>query len=234
MAAAPIQTATTRRPSATTQRNSAVSLTELSEALSETVSDPPPAQLGPLLWGIKEQHLDLRSFCLAVRVMIGPGVLQSAIERVGAKKASTRSRELWQRALWFARMGAVFLALHEQCKASASSAVLSTLTPDIRTAASEYPLPPSKRMSLREASLLLTGVCSSSTMVNSDDSDNTLRESTSVRNKRERGLSYDGLMSPQQTKRASFASSRHSLAALECDGMDALVAVASVAMAVSV
>ena len=46
-----------------------VSLAELTEALLETVKQQKtPAQLGPLLWGLKARKLTLQDFCHAVRV----------------------------------------------------------------------------------------------------------------------------------------------------------------------
>lgn len=90
-----------------------VSLAELTEALLETVKQQKtPAQLGPLLWGLKARKLTLQDFCHAVRVTLGQGVLMSAIGKVAQKKASQRMRSLWRRALAFAIMSTAWLELH--------------------------------------------------------------------------------------------------------------------------
>ena len=90
-----------------------VSLAELTEALLETVKQQEaPAQLGPLLWGLKARKLTLQDFCHAVRVTLGQGVLMSAIGKVAQKKASQRMRSLWRRALAFAIMSTAWLELH--------------------------------------------------------------------------------------------------------------------------
>jgi len=222
---------------ATSQRTSTVSLTELSEALNDTVSElanPPPPQLAPLLWGLKEKQLDLQNFCRAVRITLGAGVLSRMVERVGMKKASKRFRELWQRALGFARIGAVFIALHARCKAPASPVMRLISPPGIRSLVSDQRLPPSKRMSLREVRLRRSDVADLA-----ENSGSSLAENSGMmNNKRGRGLASDALALPPQTKRTSFASSRHSLAewrtGVETSGIDALAAVASMAVEVPV
>ncbi len=165
-----------------------VSLTELSEALQETITQAAPAPtereaLGPLLWGLKARQLNLQDFCRAVRVTLGQGVLMSAIGKVAQKKASQRMRSLWWRGLAFARMSAAWLELHAMVQR--------------KLAAAEAHLPPSKRAFAREIRLRR----SDSDSLREDSADLSAAGATGLVRPRR---SFSGALTPPRSKRLSF------------------------------
>ena len=160
------------------QTTGIVSLTELSDALNESVADVPMSKpvMTHLTEELRARHLNLKQFCRAVRATMGAGVLTRAVRQVATNKAAARYKGLWRRSFFYARTCSALIYLHKRALIRA-----------------EHALPPTKRTSVRELSTARSDGTETSI-------ESSLQETSGMKRDREACC-----ISPQASKRVSCA-----------------------------